>query len=132
MKKKLLIIGGIVAGLGIAFGAGSFVTQAGTDWQTNAINQANSEMGAAAYDKKNELIAGADTDITRTAIAELSIEERQAELQRLLDEYYQLKLQGLTESETFKALEAQIQTIQNSILDRYKKEIDTVFTQSIQ
>jgi hypothetical protein len=131
MKKKIMVIGGSMLVLGGVFFAGNFVG-AGTDWKTNAINQANSDMGAAAYQKKTELIEGADTDIQETVIEELSIEDRQAELQRLLDEYYQMKLDGLTGSESFKQLEVQIQAIQQSILDRYKKEIDTVFTQSAQ
>ena len=131
MKKGFKIVGALALAGGV-FAAGSLFSGsfgASGDWQTNAINTANSTMGSAAYNKKTELIEGADEDINATVLEELSLEERQLELQRLLDEYYNLKLQGFTGSDEFKALEAQIQLIQDDILNRYKTEIDNVFNQ---
>jgi hypothetical protein len=128
--KKFAKIGLGVLATGVVFGAGllaSDYTKATTDWKTNAINQANSSMGESAYNEKSKLISGADADIQSTVIEKLSIEDRQKELQRLLDEYYDLKIQGLTGSQSFKDLEAQINAIQSDILTRYKKEIDQVF-----
>jgi hypothetical protein len=128
MKKKLLIIGGAIIALLAVFAIGTY-TGATTDWQTNAINQANSEMAKAANAKADSLTANSTTDIQTTVIEGLSIEEREVELARLLEEYYQLKLAGFTDSPEFAALETRITEIQQAILDRYKLEIDQAFAE---
>lgn len=114
-------------GVGI-FSAGSY-SEATGDWMTTVINNANSELGSAGYQTKTDLITNSDADIQATMQASLQpeIDAQEAELRRLLEEYYNLKLQGLTESPEYLQVQAQIATIRESILARYKAEIDAVF-----
>ena len=55
------------------------------------------------------------------------IAEEQAELERLLEEYYRMKVEGLTDSPEFKKVEADIEKIRQNAYNRFTKEIDTLF-----
>lgn len=46
----------------------------------------------------------------------------------MMDEYFAMKVAGLTDSQEFKDLEARIEAIRLQIFERYKGEIDAVFT----
>jgi uncharacterized membrane-anchored protein YjiN (DUF445 family) len=133
MNKKTMKISGVVLAGALAFGGGLFsqqiYTKATTDWQTDAINTANSELGSAAYTKKNELINSASTDINAKVQDQISkdVEDQKAELQKLLDEYYQMKINNLTNTPEFLSLQQKIKQIQADILSRYENEIDKVF-----
>ncbi|WP_226087488.1 hypothetical protein [Mesobacillus sp. S13] len=126
--KKTGKIAGVILGVGIVFAAGTF-TGATTDWFSNAVNTANSTIGKAGFDKKTELIANSDADINVKIVQEIGvkIDAEEVELQALLDEYYQMRLDGLTESQRYQDLEAQIDAITNNVYERYKQEIDAVF-----
>ena len=126
MKKKLMIISASVLGLGIAFGAGNLYTKAGTDWSTNAQNAAYSELLSTANKTTNDLTSDADTDISNKINGAIqgTVEEQQAELQKLLDQYYQMKIDGLTSTDAFKQLEQKIKDIQASVLASFKQRID--------
>lgn len=128
-KKVLLTIGGGILGLGIAFGGGVIATKATTDWQTNAINSANANLGQAADSETTKLTNSASTDINSKVQDQLNseVQSQQAELQNLLDQYYQDKLNGLQDTAQFKSLEAEITQIKENILARYKENIDQVF-----
>jgi hypothetical protein len=128
-KKVVLGIGAGILGLSLAFGGGIVATKATTDWQTDAINTANSELGSAAYDKKEALKASASDDINNAVQDKIGkdVEDQKAELQRLLDEYYQMKINNLTNTPEFLSLEQKIKEIQANILARYEAEIDKVF-----
>jgi ribosomal protein L29 len=132
MKKSFKVAFVTTLAVGV-FSAGFFgkdvYTKATSDWKTNVINQANSELGSVAYSKKEELKASAVEDINAKVQDELSgdIESQKAELERLLEEYYQMKLNGLSNTSDFKTIEAQIATIKESILKRYQDELDAVF-----
>jgi hypothetical protein len=131
-KKVVKVSGGILLSGGI-FTTGFFgqqvYTKATTDWQTNAINTANSELAESAYNKKEELKASATDDINNKVQDEISqsVEDQKAELQRLLDEYYQMKINNLTSTPEFLSLQQQIKQIQADILARYESELDKVF-----
>jgi hypothetical protein len=131
-KKVVMVIGGVVLGTGI-FSAGVFSsgthTKATTDWKTDATNAANSDLGAAGYNKKNQLINSAGTDINAKVQQDIGaeVDQQKADLEKLLDQYYQMKLDGLEGTQAYKDLEAQIAAIKQSVYDRYTKEIDQVF-----
>lgn len=55
------------------------------------------------------------------------IQAQQDELQRLLEEYYQMKVDGLESTAEYKELENQIEIIKQDVLTRYKSEIDSAF-----
>jgi hypothetical protein len=132
MNKKVKI-GGVILATGLVFSGGFFgqqiYTKATTDWQTNAINQANSDLGATGYQKKTDLVNSSSTDINNKINSQISseVEAQKADLEKLLDQYYQMKLDGLTDTAEFKALEAQIVQIKENILARYKTDIDSAF-----
>lgn len=128
-KKFLLGIGVSVLGLGLAFGGGVVATKATTDWQTNAINKAQSDLKQQAYDKANVLSNQASTDINAKVNAAVSDEmkAKQDELNQLMEQYYQMKLNGITNTAEFKSVEDQITKIQQWALDQYKSQIDQTF-----
>lgn len=133
MNKKIrLTVSGVVLGLGI-FGSGIFlsstVTKATTDWKTDAINSANSVLGESGYNKKEELKSQASTDINAKVTEDIGteVDTQKADLEKLLDQYYQMKIDGLENTQTYKDLESQIATIKQSIYERYTKEIDAIF-----
>lgn len=138
MNKGIKLTLGIVAGLGI-FGAGMFgkdtvKTFAGSSWSTNAENAAYGELIDTANSTKNELVSNIDSDVNskiNTAIGS-SVDEQQAELARLLEEYYKMKLDGMTESEQFKQLEQRIRDIQQNVLESFKNQIDQEFANQTQ
>lgn len=127
MKKGLKVTGIVVSGL-LVFGAGSFVG-ASSDWKTTAINNSYSEMLDVASNKTNQLTVNVSGDIDGKIQTEINgtVEENKAELERLLQEYYQMKLNGLTQTQEFADLETQIETIRNNILVSYKQQIDQAF-----
>lgn len=104
-------------------------TKATTDWQTNAINNASADIGKTGYDEKTKLVNSAPTDINAKIQDEIGndIQTQQAELQALLDQYYQDKLNNLTDTQAYKDLETQIATIKANILARYKTDVDAAF-----
>jgi hypothetical protein len=117
-------------GLGIIalFGTGTFVG-AGVDWKSTAINSAYNDLLATANTTNTELTADVSGDINKqveTQIAD-TVEQQQLELERLLEEYYKMKLEGYTTSEEFLELEQQIITIRENVLDSFKKRIDEAF-----
>lgn len=128
MKKKLMIISGALLGAGILFAAGTY-TGATADWQAISVNSANSQIYQTATDKTNQLVTSSKTDISNTAQQQLDaeVQAKKDELSKLLDQYYQLKLQGLTDSAQYKQVEAQITSIENDALTTYKKQIDQAF-----
>jgi hypothetical protein len=124
VKKKVVI------GLGIlgVFALGN-ITGATSDWQTNAINNAYSELLGTASQTTTELTSDVATDINTKIQTEIqgTVDEQQAELQRLLDQYYQMKINGLTSSPEFLQIESQIEQIKANVLEAYKKQIDEAF-----
>lgn len=126
--KKSIKVTGVILGLGTIFGLGT-LTGASTDWATNAQNAAYSELLDTASTKTTALTKNTDEDITNKINTEIesTVDEQQAELQKLLDQYYQMKLDGLTNTPDFKALEDQIAAIKQSVFEAYRKQIDEAF-----
>lgn len=121
--KKVAIMTGVLG----ATILGGFYTGANVDWQTEVVNDASAKIGKAGFDKKEELLNNNSIGDQMKSVLAPTIEEEQKELERLLEEYYQMKIQGLTDTPEFLALEKQIEQIRLSVLNRYKKEIDAAF-----
>jgi hypothetical protein len=128
MDKKYVKYSIVGIGAVIVFGFGA-LTGANSDWKTEVITEVSQKLGGAGYEKKAELLGkdGENVAVEMKAAINPAIVESQEELSRLLEEYYQMKIDGLTESEGFAALEARIEQIKESVLDRYKAEIDSAF-----
>ncbi|MDT0160417.1 hypothetical protein [Bacillus sp. AG4(2022)] len=136
MKKSMKLVtvaAGVIVFTGLAAFSGQFmgVTGASGDWQTNAINTANAEIGEAGYEKKEQLLKDANSDINEKIQSELSgtVDAKQKELESLLEQYYQMKLDGMTETEAFKEVERQIEVILQGSYERFKVEIDALFAE---
>jgi hypothetical protein len=134
MKKKLLIIGGSVLAAGVIFSAGLFtsgtLTGASSDWQTTEFADANLALGQKGYQVKEELKASAPADINAKIDTEITqtVEQQKAELEALLEQYYQMKIDGLVDSPEYIALQGKIEGLKTEIFNRYKIEIDKAFT----
>jgi hypothetical protein len=137
LKKvtKVAIISAL--GLGV-FASGFFgkdiVSHAGTSWSTTAENTAYSELLSTANSTKNDLVSNIDTDVNTTVNNAIqgTVDEQQAELKKLMEQYYQMKLDGLTNTPEYLALEQKIKDIQQSVLDSFKKQIDAEFATQTQ
>lgn len=132
--KKILIIGGALLVAGGVFAAGSITGKAGSTWATSAENTAYSELLGTGNSTKDELVSGINSDVNtkiNTAI-QGTVDEQQLELERLMKEYYQMKLDGLTLTPEFLALEDKINQIQQNVLASFKTQIDQEFTNQTQ
>ena len=101
---------------------------ASNSWGIDIINQAGVDLNSTAKDKTGELLKSNSISDQMRSILSPEIEAQQAELERLLEEYYQLKIQGLTGTAEFKDIQLKIQQTRTTMLNRYKKEIDAAFT----
>jgi hypothetical protein len=128
MNKKYIKYLTVSIGAVAVFGFGA-LTGANSDWKTEVITEASQKLNGKGYEKKAELVGrdGENVAAEMKAAINPAILESQEELSRLLEEYYQMKIDGLTESEDFAELESRIEQIQQAVLDRYKAEIDSAF-----
>ncbi|MEI2465135.1 hypothetical protein [Niallia taxi] len=131
--KKLLVVGGTLLTLaGVAVvgqvGGNSEAEASGT-WVNDQLAANNKTIANAGYEKKEEIIKSSDEDIKNTINGKLDgkVKTAEEELQEMLDQYYQMKLDGLEDSEEYKYLEQQIAITKKSIYDRYVKEVDAIF-----
>ena len=99
---------------------------ANSSWTNEIVTQAGSQLNQAGMNKKDQL---AKQDLTgqMKTVLDPKIAEEQAELERLLEEYYRMKVEGLTDSPEFKKVEADIEKIRQNAYNRFTKEIDTLF-----
>ena len=133
MKKmtKGIIVGVVSLGLSAAGSIVGVVTNAdGKNWTDDIIQNATSILTSTAEDKKDELLSDSSniSDAMKNALNP-QIAEEQQELERLLEEYYQMKVAGLTDTQEFYNVRAQITYIKEKNLKLYKKEIDTYFNE---
>jgi small-conductance mechanosensitive channel len=109
--KKSFKIAGVVLGIGTIFGLGT-LTGATTDWQTNAINNSYSELHNTASNETTDLTKNTNEDVNNTVNTAIqgTVADQQKQLEDLLQQYYQMKLQSLTDTQQFHDLEDQIKT----------------------
>lgn len=124
--KKVLLI---VALLGVFLVGGLFAGAkfgASTSWNNEVLSLANTAIGGTGYQKKEELI---DKDITgeMKKMLDPKIAEEQAALEKMMEDYYQMKLDGLADTPEFAELESRIAGIKVDIFNRYKSDIDAIF-----
>ena len=77
--------------------------------------------------KKTEELAKQDLTGQIKTVLNPKIAEEQAELERLLEEYYRLKVLGLENSPEFKKVESDIEKIRTNAYNRFKADIDAMF-----
>lgn len=126
MKKN--VIGGIIAV--ILFGGGLFLggnVLGSNDWTTSVISSATTTISKAGENKAKELAANTNIGEQMKQVLAPEIEAQQKELERLLEDYYQMKLNGLTDTAEYKQVEEHIAKIRQTLYTRYKQQIDAIF-----
>lgn len=113
----VILIGGMFVGSKIG---------ANSSWTSEIATIANQQINAAGFAKKEELKNSDITEQMKTML-DPKIAEEQAELERLLEEYYRMKLAGLEGSPEYIQLEKDIEKIRLNSFNRYKAEIDLLF-----
>ena len=124
--KKAIKLTLITATLGAMFGLGTYAG-ANTDWKTEVVSEANARIGAAAHNKKEEIL---NYNIDEKIIEALDpkIKEYEEEIATMLEDYYQLKLQGLTDgSAEIEVIEVQMEAKKQFMFETYSKQIDAMF-----
>lgn len=132
MKIKKVVTGVVaVFGMAAIVSATSYFTVKATtgDWKTDTVNDSYSRMIDVANTTKNELTKDVNGDITKSIQTNIdkTIEEQEKELERLLNEYYQMKLDGVVNTDEYKRVEGQIKQIKEDLVVTYKKRIDDEF-----
>lgn len=125
-KKKVVLTAILVFVL--LFG-GMFVGSkigANSSWTSEIATIANQQINAAGFAKKEEL-KGQNITNEMKQMLDPKIAEEQAELERLLEEYYRMKLAGMEGSPEYVQLEKDIEKIRLNSFNRYKAEIDAIF-----
>ena len=126
--KKIAIITALA--LGVSAGAlftGVKIGASNINWVDQIIRQANSGMAQTAANKTEQLLADDSISGQMKIMLDPEIEAQEKELERLLEEYYRMKLDGLTDTDEFKAVQDRIGQIKQTTLEYYKKEIDAAF-----
>jgi hypothetical protein len=125
MKKSFKVVG-VTLALGGIFAIGSAVG-ATSDWKNEVVIEASRQIGGAGFEKKEEILTNADIGSQMKQVLQPTIQQQEDELARLLEEYYNMKLQGLQDTPEFKEIEQQIEQIKVNVYERYRKEIDDAF-----
>ncbi|MCM3387272.1 hypothetical protein M3649_03885 [Ureibacillus chungkukjangi] len=129
MKLKvagLVLAMGTILGLCMVFLPNESEVGANSDWTNEVLTEANVSIGNAGFNKKEELKGRSVTESVKSTLNPM-IEEEKKELEQMLEDYYNLQLQGLTDTEEYRILETKIEALKQSIFNRYKSEIDLLF-----
>lgn len=102
------------------------VTAGTLSWKDDAITKANMDIAITGQETVDELLAK-DLNITTESDIERYIREQEALLEKLLREYYEAKVSGLTSEFDLSALKKQIDNIRANLLIEYKRQIDVAF-----
>jgi len=123
--KKAIKFTLITVILGAMFGLGTYAG-ANNTWQAEVINEANSRIGSAGYHKRDEIVEYNIGDQMKQAL-DPKIKQYEDELAQMLEEYYQLKIQGIIDGEEITSLEIQMEAKKQEIFERYSADIDAMF-----
>jgi hypothetical protein len=131
--KKPVKVAAVILGVGVAFVLGTqgktIITNASLDWSSNAQNRAYNELLSTKNQVASDLLTDTSTDITNTLSSEVDsqVDTNADELRRLMDEYYRLRLEGLSDTPQFRELEQKINQIMMSLYGSFKTEVDNAF-----
>jgi hypothetical protein len=120
----------IVSLIGVSvFLVGSIVGATGADWFTKMSVDASKEIQSAGNSKTVELVTDVDTKIQEKVKEKIDpiIEAKKANIQVELQKYFDEKLNGLTDSDEYNAIAAELDRIEGVLLDQYKRQIDNAF-----
>lgn len=124
--KKIAVGGALTIGLSLLvlmLITNTNIVKATSNWKDSLINKANMDIAITGQETVDELLAK-DISIGNPEDLNSYIREQEALLDRLLREYYDAKLSGLTNESDLNALKAQIANIRANLLIEYKSQID--------
>jgi len=123
MRKSIKALIGTVF-VGGTFFFGTYV-QAETDFLTLITSEANREIGEAAYNKKEEIIA----DIQENAQSQVKeqiqpeIDEKSKEAEEILQKHADEQLASIVEDVGMDEIEQKMEKKKKAVTSRYKEEI---------
>ena len=128
---KLKVVGLVLSmvtilGLCVVFIPNESEVGASSDWTNEVLTEANASIGSAGFNKKESLKEQSITENVKETLSPM-IEEEKKELEQMLQDYYDMQLQGLTDTEEYRILEGKIEELKISVFNRYKSEIDQLF-----
>lgn len=102
---------------------------ASNNWADQVFIKANEQIGKAGFNKKQQLISNMDSRIADHVASKTDgeIENKKGEVEEALEDYFVEKLDELTDTPEFVALDGQMEVLRDDIVNRYKTEIDTAF-----
>jgi hypothetical protein len=129
--KKTVKVAAVILGLGVVFAVGNLTSNASLDWKQNAENRAFNALLDARDEIQGDILDNTASDIDTTIQDGISdtVDTSADELKRLMEEYYRMKLEGLTDSPEFTALETKIDTLMMNVYGGYKTEVDKAFAE---
>lgn len=125
-KIKVLIVVGVLAVILAVVTPVLSNTSASSSWTNEVITDADITLQKAGYQIKENLVNQDVTEQMKQALNPL-IESEIAELEKLLESYYQMQLENLTDTPEYLAVQERIKVIRNQVAERFKKEIDKAF-----
>ena len=127
LKVTLLVLSlAAILGLCVVFVPESSEVEAGSNWYNETLNTAYSDMLDVAR-LTNDDLAQKDIDSEIKSTFDSKIKKEEELLAQMLEEYYQLQLNNLTETDRYKELTVQIEGLKTQIFNSYKAEIDEMF-----
>ena len=102
------------------------IVGAASGWKDSIINKANMDIAITGQETVDELLA---KEIKNTSEEDMLnfIDEQEALLDQLLREYYDAKLNGLSNGVDISSLKKQIDNIRANLMVEYKRQIDEEF-----
>jgi uncharacterized protein YecA (UPF0149 family) len=127
--KKSVKVAAVILGIGVVFAVGNLSGNASLDWKQNAMNLAHNELLDVRDEVVKNTVNNTATDINVTIQEGVSgtVDENASELERLMKEYYRMKLEGLTDTPEFRDLEDKINIIMMNVYGGFKTEVDNAF-----
>ena len=102
------------------------IVGAASGWKDSIINKANMDIAITGQETVDELLAQEIKNTSEDDIQKF-IDEQEALLEQLLREYYDAKLNGLSNGVDISSLKKQIDNIRANLLIEYKRQIDEEF-----
>jgi hypothetical protein len=123
--RKILVGASIVVALCLSFVLGSM---AADDWKTAVVNQANTDINAAAFNKTEELLANMDTLIEDKVMTEVTpvIDTKETQAVDEIQTYFDTKVDQLVDSESAN-LNTTFDTITDSAVSRQIAKLEEAF-----
>lgn len=127
MQRKILISVIACVLLVSCFFMGGYI-EASTSAVTKVISNGQSDISAAGYHKRDEIVDNADVNIENRMKETIDpiLQAKTQEVEAMLEEYFNLKVDEMIANDT-DDIEVALDTHVDTIFERYKADIDEIF-----